>query len=83
MQKTKYNAKSLAAMYNLSYRTFFYYLKPHRKALEELATIREHKGKKIISPTYNSHQLRYIIEMVFKDTPEGYGFNGNYFYKLD
>lgn len=80
---TKFNATKLAVLYDMCESNFHGYLQTHRDKLRELATKKVYKGKTIIKQCYNTEQLKYMLEHVFKDTPEGYEFNGKTFVKLN
>ncbi len=79
---TQFNAKILAQLYQVHQSTYHRYLQPYRKQLLALSTIRKTNAKtKVVCRYYNSRQLKFIIEQIMKDTPEGYVFNGKTFVK--
>lgn len=80
---TDYNAKQLASIYKMHISTFQSYLASHRDQLKALGTNRYFRGRLMFRQNYNSEQLKYLIEEVFKDTPEGYEFNGKTLVKVE
>lgn len=80
---TDYNAKQLALIYKMSASTYQSYLVAHRESLKKLGVNRYFRGRLMFRQHYNSEQLKYLIEEVFKDTPEGYEFNGKTLVKVD
>ena len=75
---TKFNAKLLFQLYGMGQSTFHDYLHAHRAMINELATKRiSYTGKLVqCKSSYNASQLKYLIEKVFGDSPEGYIFDG-------
>jgi hypothetical protein len=73
---TDLNAKQMRVIYNMCETTYHSYLSGHREILKELATKRVKNGRIVIRRDYNSAQLKYLLEHVFKDTPPGYDFDG-------
>ncbi len=76
-------AKQLIDMYNISSSTFHAYLAPHRDKLRELGTKRlDVNGNEVLARNYNPRQLKFIVETIFGDSPEGYEFDGRILKKL-
>lgn len=79
---TTINKKKLAELYKISSSTLDNYVRPHNEKIKALGLKRINKnGKVSYSQNYNSNQLKYLIEKVFGDSPEGYNFNGKTFIK--
>jgi hypothetical protein len=75
--ETTFNASQLRIVYNMSSSAYHDQLKLHRKKLNNMATFRKNGlGKAIKRQNYNVLQLKYIIEVIMKDTPYGYDYNG-------
>ncbi len=74
---TTINKKALAALYNMSSTTLYSYMRDHNDKIKALGQNRKkNNGRTIHSRSFNSKQLKYIIENVMGDSPEGYEFNG-------
>jgi len=77
---TNIDARQLASIYKMHECTLSDYLSPHRDKLNEVATYRTDPKtqRKIKRRCFNSDQLKFIVEIVFKGhTPLGYSFDGN------
>ncbi len=81
---TNINKTKIGKLYNLSPRTITGYFSKHLRELRALATVRTLKdGRVCVCQFYNPKQLQFIIDVIMKDTPEGYSFNGKTFVRID